>query len=529
MEIVEIRELEGPNLFLLEPAVKIEVFASPNERSELTRRLAAHAGVEETAALSVAWSGAVESLHASVGQPAPATCVMDLDEPGHVAFAFGWSHRPFARAAADALVGVATGFTEVVDLASLHDALSDDADPPLIVEPGEYTATAIAITGTNGKTTTTRLLSHLFREAGKRTGWTSSSGIYVDGALVKAGDYSGPSGAREVLRTPGLDIAILETARGGILLRGLGYRQNDVSVFTNVSADHLGLQGVLTVERLAQVKSVICKVTRPDGWAVLNADDERVMAATAGIAANRCLVSKEPSSTRIQAHFATGGRAVLLQDGAVVIREGAEISWSMPVAEIPICVGGRARHQVENSLCATGAAYCAGLSPERIERGLRSFKNDLADNPGRLNVLEHDGITVVLDYAHNEAGLAQLIEFGRSLTAGGRIISVIGTAGDRADESIVALGRIAAERSDYVIAKGTERYLRGRDPGELMDLYRRGASEHPDTPYDATHDEAAGLDRALEIARPGDVVLLMFQELLGEVEERLAASRSQTS
>ena len=525
MDIAEIRFLEGPNLFLLQPAVKVEVVADGVERGHLRDRVATCAGTG-TSDLAAAWNGLISSLTGPAGQPAAATCVVELDEKDHVALVFSWGHRPVARSIVHIVKAVVNG--EAIDLAGqsarVRAAAEEPAEPPEMIRDADRSLFSIAVTGTNGKTTTTRLLAHMARTAGKHVGWSSSSGVYVDGKPIEEGDYSGPSGAGHVLTQEGLDYAILETARGGILIKGLGYESNDVSVFTNVSGDHLGLHGVHTVETLARVKSVVCQVTRSDGIAVLNADDPLVMDATRGIRAGRCLFSRLDDNEDVSAHALAGGQTVVFEasEGAIVARQGTERRLAVSIVDIPICFGGRAVHQVENAMAAVGAALAAGMPVDAVRTGVTTFGTEPDHNPGRLNVFDMGHYTVVLDYAHNEAGLERLLAFGRELGQGrGRLIAVIGSAGDRDPALLSALGRIGAEKSDYVIAKGTERYLRGIELEELLRLYRDGAAAFPNTPYEEVADEWAAVARIRQMAEPGDVFVLMFQEVLSEVEHLL--------
>ena len=527
MHIAEIRFLEGPNLFLLRPAVKIEVVATEADRTHLTSLLD-DASNGSSNDLTAAWGAFVDQAHELAGLAGVESAVVTLDDPNHVGIVVGWSHRPVADAIARWVRSIVAG--DPGDLATWDTALkaaaTEPADGPEWIRDADRSIRSIAVTGTNGKTTTTRLLAHIARTAGQHVGWSSSSGVYVDGELIEGGDYSGPSGASHVLSQEVLDLAILETARGGILLKGLGYESNDVSVFTNVSGDHLGLHGVLEVETLARVKSVVCRVTKSEGVAVLNADDDLVMGATTGLRAERCLVSRVADNPLVTEHAASGGRVVVKLDGRIEARTGGVVSFQIDVADIPMCFGGRAVHQVENAMSAIGAALAAGLPVEAIRAGLHAFGSAPDHNPGRLNVYEVDGYTVVLDYAHNEAGLDRLLTFGRELGDGrGRVVAVIGSAGDRDPKLLRALGRIAAEKSDHVIAKGTERYLRGIDGDELMRLYRDGAADFPETPYDEVADEWEAVKHIAEMAMPGDVFVLMFQEILGEVEELLRAAK----
>ena len=302
-----------------------------------------------------------------------------MDEPDHLSIAFAWTRRRFGMALGQLIVDTIEGVVDDNIHAHLQHFLDSDAadEFPTLVRDAERSAIAIAVTGTNGKTTTTRLTAHLMQTAGYRTGWNSSSGIYVDGEEIEAGDYSGPSGARTVLEDPSVQAAVLETARGGILLRGLGYEHNDVSVFTNVSADHLDLQGVKTLETLAEVKSVVCKVTRPQGVAVVNADDSLVMAATSEIQAPRVLFTQQRREIRLSRRtWRPGDERSSPTTREIVVRNGEEVVGKFALDEIPMTHGGRARHMVENAMAAVGAGLGAGLGVAQVRAGLRTFKND---------------------------------------------------------------------------------------------------------------------------------------------------------
>jgi cyanophycin synthetase len=522
MKLAEIRDLDGPNLFLLRPAIKVELILEDGEtESKLADRLAS--GSVDLDAATRQFFTDVYDQHE---QPTPQFVWRHMDEPGHVSLAFAWVRRRFAMAVAQLIVDTINGVVDDNIDNHLNHLLNTDArdEFPECVLDADRSAIAISVTGTNGKTTTTRLIAHLMQTAGYRTGWNSSSGIYIDGEEIEAGDYSGPSGARRVLEDPSVQAAVLETARGGILLRGLGYEHNDVSVFTNVSADHLDLQGVRTLETLAEVKAVVCKVTRPQGVAVVNADDPLVMVATADIVAQRTLFTQRSDNDAVASHLASEGRAILADRDQIVVRKGDQIVGTFPLAEIPMTFGGRARHMVENAMAGIGAALGAGLGVAQIRAGLQSFRNDSSGNLGRMNIYTCNGITIVLDFAHNEAGLAFLVDFGRSeIGSDGRLITIIGTAGDRTEHSLREIGHIAAERSDIVIAKGTHKYLRGRTLDDLMALYRAGANQCPDTEYHESESEVSALEDALRIARSGDVIVLMAQEYLPELTARLKA------
>ena len=383
----------------------------------------------------------------------------------------------------------------------------------------------VAITGTNGKTTTTRVLAHILRGTGRKVGWTSTVGVFIEGECVLEGDYTGPAGAWRVLEEPGLDIAVLETARGGLLLRGMACESNDVSVMTNVTGDHLGMHGIHTVEGLAAVKSVVLHTTRPSGWTVLNADDPLVRGQAAGLPAAIIWVTQDPENPTVHAHLLTGGTAILAEDGWLVIAEGSKRIRVLPLADIPVTFGGRARHMIENVLCATGAAVALEIAPADIARALSTFGDQESDNVGRLNAYSVNGATIILDYAHNEVGLSHLLQLAAGFRGeDGRLISIIGTAGDRPDDALREIGRLAAEASDQVIVKETRRYLRGRPSVESMTaLYEEGLRAGGDPPHVVAHDEPDALTIALEQLRPGDVVAMMCIESGPESRARLKA------
>jgi cyanophycin synthetase len=538
MELVEIRDLDGPNLFLLEPAIKVELALHPSDSAavsaaaaRLTDDDATHrTSARSDASLSIGalLQDAVARLHDVAGVPRPNVVVQALETPGHFALAFGWRHRRFALRLAEAIAERACG--RAIDEAALAGELRRLLEPatkddrPLMVRDVDRTVRAIAVTGTNGKTTTTRLIAHILMRAGLRVGWCSSSGVYIDGEEVISGDYSGPSGARRVLGEPGLDVGVLETARGGILLRGVAYESNDVGVFTNVSADHLDLQGVRTVEGLARVKAVVVRVTQPTGHAVLNADDPLVMGAASDIRALRFLVSQSADNRHVRDHARAGGPALLVADGRLVAwRDGGQEPL-FSLAEIPIAYAGRARHMVENVLCAAAACLALGIDAGVVQSGLKTFRNSPDQNLGRLNVVRLHGFTVIVDYAHNEAGLRHLIAFASDYRRlGGRLTTIIGTAGDRTDSSLREIGRIAAAGSDAVVIKGTERYLRGRASAEeMIDLYREGIRLAGKEPAAIAPLELPALIAALETARDGDVVAIMAQEQIPELLAHLA-------
>jgi cyanophycin synthetase len=537
MRLVEVRDLDGPNIFLLQPAIKLELELDANDLTAdaiaaLSSRMEPLAPSDDERAagpnaLGDLLRAACAALHERAGEEPPEMRWVPMETPGRWSLAFGWERRRFALGLARLLGEAVTG--NAADLpasaARLAELLAGDdpEDRPGMIRDADRTIPVVAITGTNGKTTTTRLVAHILRGTGKKVGWTSTVGVFIEGENVLPGDYTGPAGAWRVLREPGLDVAVLETARGGILLRGMACESNDVSVMTNISGDHLGLHGVLTVEGLAEVKGIVPRTTRPDGWVVLNADDPLVRGQAAGVHASIIWTSQDPANPTVVAHTQAGGRAVIAADGCVVEVWGDDRRPIVPIAEVPLTFGGRARHMIENVLNGTAAALALDVPREAIAAGLRSFATHLEDNAGRLHVYDLHGATVILDYAHNEAGLTHLLALARGfLEDGGRMTTIIGTAGDRTDRALREIGRLAAEVSDRIVIKETHRYLRGRaSVDEMTALYLEGVAAGGNPPHEVGADELDSLKKALVGLRPGDVVAMMCIETGEESRARV--------
>jgi cyanophycin synthetase len=532
IQLIEIRDLDGPNLFLLQPAIKLELEAaladlSADAIAALATSMEPLAPSDDERAAGPDGLGdlllaACADLHERAGVEFPEMRWVEMESPGHWSLAFGWERRRFALEIARLLGAAATGegvdlslaTSRLRDLLHVHTDGDDPDDRPGMIRDEDRAIPVIAVTGTNGKTTTTRLIAHILRGTGRKVGWTTTAGVFIEGENVLEGDYTGPAGAWRVLREPGLDVAVLETARGGILLRGMACESNDVSVMTNISGDHLGMHGVQTVEGLAEVKSVVLRTTRRGGWIVLNADDPLVRGQAAGLHAPIIWVTQDPENPTAVAHRHTGGRAIVAEDGWMVDAWGEDAHRLAHFEEMPITIGGQARHMIENALCAAAATLALGLSRDEIAQGLRTFGATAEDNLGRLHVYDLAGATVILDYAHNEVGLQHLLALARAnIQDGGRLTAIIGTAGDRGDEALREIGRIAAEQADRVIVKETRRYLRGRaSVDEMTALYLEGLATGGNPPHEVATDEPAALEIALNDLQPGDVVAMMCIE-----------------
>jgi cyanophycin synthetase len=380
----------------------------------------------------------------------------------------------------------------------------------------------VAVTGSNGKTTTARMIAHIVKGLGHKVGMTSTDGIYIDGRLVKQADASGPRSARMVLQNPRVDFAVFEVARGGILREGLGYSSNDVAVVLNVTGDHLGLQEVNSLRQLAAIKRVIVEAVPRNGTAVLNADDELVADMRNHCSGSVTLFSMRPDNELIERWVRRGRKAFVLQadpDGGemIVMREGrrtTQITW---VHMVPATFEGRARMNIQNALAAAAAANAAGAHVHDIRQGLRSFHPSFHEAPGRLNLFELHGIKVIVDYAHNAHGLEAVGDFVERLTKpdGGqpalcRRIAVIATPGDRRDEDMRELGRVAAQFFDDVIVR-EDANPRGRQRGEIAAHVMEGIEQakasrvkHSEIIIDERQAIAAALGRAVA----GDLVVL---------------------
>jgi cyanophycin synthetase len=461
---------------------------------------------------------ALRRLHVALDLPEPRIVTRHSVDRRRSAIAFAWRRRTIAQSIGAASARLALGRSNVRrELVGLRaTALGPLAHLPRPRIP------IVAVTGTNGKSTTTRLIAHIATHAGRTVGMTNSDGIYVRGQLVEAGDWTGFGGASRILAERTVDLAVLETARGGILLRGIGYAANDVSVVTNVSADHLGLQGIDTVDELAEVKAAIVRITRRDGWAVLNADDDRAWNMRRETRAGIYAFSLDGRTARVEEALDGGGRAAVLERGWLVLRgAGRRPRRLAEAASLPVTFAGLSRYNVANALAAAAACDAIGLSTRQIAAGLRSFGLDASTNPGRLNLYERAGTFAIVDFAHNEAGLIGLMDVARAVAGSSRVRLAFGTAGDRTDEILHRLGVIAGGADDLVIAE-KEHYLRGRTLEDMNELLRAGAREGGyRRKVPSAGSELAALKMLLKRAQPGDVCVVMAHVERRELDEWL--------
>lgn len=525
----EVRVLEGPNLYFPKPAVKVtlDLTAYLEADKDAVRRVARTAGLgaiqagspgteQRQRVIARLAERAVRRVSRESGTSRLGVRSRSGGDRSVVVVSFVWRRRGPAQALGESIAPVLAAWLEERDVVDEQAALvraAPDGPPARIVTPRIPVA---SITGTNGKTSTTRLLAHIAMTAGKHTAWSSTDGVVDHGTMIEPGDYSGPAGARGVLGAPGVEIGILETARGGMLLKGLGVSHNDVSVVTNVTADHLGLQGVDTVDQLAEVKAIITRATRADGWTVLNGDDPRVWAMRTGSPATPWVFTLDPNSPAIREALGMGGRAItVLDDRVTVLTDSGVPDRLVSVVDVPMTISGLSRHNVANVLAASAAALALGIDRADVIDGLRTFRPDADLNPGRMNTYTAPAglggsCTVVVDLAHNEAGLEALMDVSEGLREpGSRIHLGLGAGGDRTDEILENLGEIAGHRADHIVAAHKAQYLRGRSMEDLEAHLRIGLQRAGVADVASFETELTGLKALVDVAHEGDVVAIM--------------------
>ena len=365
----------------------------------------------------------------------------------------------------------------------------------------------IAVSGTNGKTTTTRLIAHIVKTMGHRVGFTTTDGIYIQNQMVEKGDCTGPLSAEFVLRDPTVDFAVLECARGGILKAGLGFHNCDISIVTNVAADHLGLKDINTLEEMARVKSVVAESILPEGTCILNADDDLVYDMRRSIKGNVALFSLDENNPRIIKHTEGGGLAAIVENGYVTICKG---TWNIridKVINIPLTFSGKAVFMIQNILPAVLAGFIRGFKVDDIRLALETFIPSPTQTPGRMNMFQFRNFNVMVDYAHNPAGFQAIARFLDRIEAKPKV-GIIAGVGDRRDEDIIQLGTVASQMFDEIIIR-QDKNLRGRSESEIIDLMMKGIqSDDPKKKVMIIPKESEAIDHAIKNAKKGAFIVI---------------------
>ncbi|NJN86372.1 MAG: cyanophycin synthetase [Leptolyngbyaceae cyanobacterium SL_7_1] len=374
----------------------------------------------------------------------------------------------------------------------------------------------IAITGTNGKTTTTRLIAHIFRQTGQVVGYTTTDGIYLGDYMVEQGDTTGPQSAQVILQDPTVEIAVLETARGGMLRSGLGFTECDVGVVLNVAADHLGIGDINTVDELAHLKSIVVETARPNGYAVLNADDPLVSLMAKRVKAQIAYFSMNPENELVRSHTQQGGLAAVYENGYLSILKG---DWTLRIEQavnVPLTMGGKAPFMIANALAACLAAFAQGAQIEEIRTALATFQASVKQTPGRMNLFNLGSYHALVDYAHNPHSYEALGGFIQNWQ--GEHIGVVGGPGDRRDEDFITLGRLSAAIFDRIIVK-EDNDTRGRPRGDAAQLIIEGIRQiQPNLRYEVILDETEAVNTALDAAPEGSIVVILPESVNRAIE-----------
>ena len=380
-----------------------------------------------------------------------------------------------------------------------------------------FTIPIIAVTGTNGKTTTTRLISHIVKNNGYRVGFTTSDGIYVQNSMLTKGDTTGPVSAEFILKDPTVDFAVLETARGGILRSGLGFNKCDVAVITNIQEDHMGLSDINTLSDMARVKGVVARAVKRDGYAVLNADNKHCVSISKTVDCNIAYFSIDEKNPIIIEHCKKGGIAAIYENGFITIQKG---EWKFRVekaSHIPLTFGGRVTFMIYNVLAATLATYVYGFTIEDIKLNLETFIPSAAQTPGRMNIFEFKEFKVLIDFAHNADGFKGIKEFLSTVESPYKIGIITGT-GDRRDDDIRNMGRISAEMFDHIIIR-QDKFLRGRKAEDIVKLLVEGIHDsNPQQSYEYIPKEVEALNHAFSLAKKGTFITALSDVIDNAIE-----------
>ncbi len=375
----------------------------------------------------------------------------------------------------------------------------------------------IAITGTNGKTTTTRLLAHIVKNNGFKVGFTTSDGIYVQNHMLEKGDTTGPLSAEFILKDPTVEFAVLETARGGILRSGLGFSKCDIGIITNIQEDHLGISDIHDLNDLARVKSVVVKSVKKDGWAVLNAEDKHCVDIAKDLDCKIAYFSMNEHCDVVVNHCRKGGIAAIYENGYVTIKKG---DWKMrveKVTHIPLTLGGKAKFMIANVLAATLASYLWGFKTEDIKAPLETFIPSAAQTPGRMNIFNFKNFKVMIDFAHNPSGYLGIEDFLQSVNSDHKI-GIIAGVGDRRDSDIIECASIAARMFNHIVIR-QEKHLRGRTEEEIIALIVQGIkSQNRDVTYEVVSKEKDAIKHAISLAKEGTFITALSDVITNAIE-----------
>jgi cyanophycin synthetase len=375
----------------------------------------------------------------------------------------------------------------------------------------------IAVTGTNGKTTTTRLIAHIVKNMGYRVGFTTSDGIYVQNHMLEKGDTTGPLSTEFILKDPTVEYAVLECARGGILRSGLGFSRCDIGIITNIQEDHLGLSDIDTLDDLARVKKVVVKSVKKDGWAILNAEDEYCVKIADELDCKIAYFSLDENNDIIKKHSKKNGISAVYENGFITIKKG---DWKIRVERVslvPITMGGKAKFMIANALAAALAGYLAGFKTEDIRMSLETFIPSAAQTPGRMNIFNFKSFKVMIDFAHNKAGYLGIEDFLSNIASPHKV-GIIAGVGDRRDQDITDCGEIAARMFDHIIIR-QEKHLRGRTEEEIINLILEGiAKVKKDVTYEIVPKEKDAIKHAINIAKEGTFITALSDVITNAIE-----------
>jgi cyanophycin synthetase len=375
----------------------------------------------------------------------------------------------------------------------------------------------IAVTGTNGKTTTTRLLAHIVKNNGFKVGFTTSDGIYVQNHMMEKGDTTGPVSAEYILKDPTVEFAVLETARGGILRAGLGFSRCDIGIITNIQEDHLGLSDIHTLEDLARVKATVVKSVRKSGWAILNAEDEYCVKIGEELSCNVAYFSMDEENPLIKKLCKEGKIVAVYENGFITVKKG---EWKIRIeraTHVPLTLGGKAKFMIANALAATLASYLWGFKTEDISLSLQTFIPSAAQTPGRMNIFEFNKFKVLIDFAHNPAGYRGVEEYLQSVSATKKI-GIIAGVGDRRDEDIKECATIAARMFDHIIIR-QEKHLRGRTEDEIINLILEGiAASGKEVTHEIITKETEAIKHAIDTAQEGAFITALSDVVTNAIE-----------